>query len=862
MTSLTDISQSTQQLKPAGPGPRPMPAASGGGRGIKPLVSLRSHKRIALISLVATMLIGLPISWLKGQATYYTEAAVYISPRFIKTLSDDEELRFQSNSQYRQFVQQQSKTITRFEILSQVVAQLDSTHKQWPETHNTQLATRWLQSHLQVKLIKDTYLIRVGLEGTSPDGLAETVNAVVSTYLSQQRSENVYASDERVKALQEERSKLLQELGQQSEAQTLLAQELGVTSFNNSVLNPYDQLLVSSRQSLHDTRQQRMQAEASLASLDGTQRPDGDGAAQAAAMAHVFEDASFLSLTANLNQRRSELMAKISALATDHPGRKSIARELAAIGLELKKTSVKTANEYREQILEQLKTEVFQKRLAEEKLDAEVKSLASQASWFAVRYQQARALEVDIERLRQQISSVEERIDFLLIESTAPGFVRVETAALRPELPSGGGRTKMFLLFVGLSIAIAIALPVAIDTLDPRILTPPDLDRTLSFPSLGWLLEREDDLTRDFGRDQLRRMAALLDREHRQQGTRTILLTSVKPGGGTSTLTLDLARELADIGSRTLAISINPLNSDARYGKDGIAQLNLEGIRRYRTEDGWSIWASADRAAGKRLLSELAKPNDLYLRAQDYPGAQVILRREGQEQSPCPRVIQEAAAVAAYWSRGRKESTVAVKQQSIHLVDKEDAPELETLWIEPSIDHVSLEVPMRKRDKGPNNSEAKAPRSTLLQVLENGTPITDAITPSTTDLPDRIALGTISGGRHLSSIHKLNPVIAELHKHYDLILIDGPPLLLSADTELLVRLTDCTLLIVEAGSVNRGEVKRAVRQLEKTDPRLIGGILNRVSVYEGGGYFANMLEEYRSGERSIDPKWKTPWLWK
>ena len=45
---------------------------------------------------------GLPFAWIKGKPLYYTEAVIFISPRFLKNLQDDKELEMQSNSQYRE----------------------------------------------------------------------------------------------------------------------------------------------------------------------------------------------------------------------------------------------------------------------------------------------------------------------------------------------------------------------------------------------------------------------------------------------------------------------------------------------------------------------------------------------------------------------------------------------------------------------------------------------------------------------------------------------------------------------------------------------------------------------------------------
>ena len=75
------------------------------GRGIKPLLSLRKHYRVSLFISLLVVLIGLPVAWIKGQSVYTVESVFQVSPNYMKTLSSDKEVEFQSNSQYREFVE-------------------------------------------------------------------------------------------------------------------------------------------------------------------------------------------------------------------------------------------------------------------------------------------------------------------------------------------------------------------------------------------------------------------------------------------------------------------------------------------------------------------------------------------------------------------------------------------------------------------------------------------------------------------------------------------------------------------------------------------------------------------------------------
>lgn len=88
------------------------------GRGIKPWVSLRAHPRLAAAVLLLVLLLGIPFAWFKDTPQYVATATLYVSPRFIKNLKDDQELDFQSNSQYRQYVEQQVNSLRRHDVLA------------------------------------------------------------------------------------------------------------------------------------------------------------------------------------------------------------------------------------------------------------------------------------------------------------------------------------------------------------------------------------------------------------------------------------------------------------------------------------------------------------------------------------------------------------------------------------------------------------------------------------------------------------------------------------------------------------------------------------------------------------------------
>ena len=92
--------------------------------------------------------------------------------------------------------------------------------------------------------------------------------------------------------------------------------------------------------------------------------------------------------------------------------------------------------------------------------------------------------------------------------------------------------------------------------------------------------------------------------------------------------------------------------------------------RRYRTSTGWSVWAGRNNQENDLLTHRLAAQNDLWFHAHGYSGSHVVLRREGRKEEPSAQTIEEAARVAAYWSKGKTAKRVPVVYTQAKYVSK------------------------------------------------------------------------------------------------------------------------------------------------------------------------------------------------
>ncbi|HSS20345.1 MAG TPA: NFACT family protein [Pyrinomonadaceae bacterium] len=86
---------------------------------------------------------------------------------------------------------------------------------------------------------------------------------------------------------------------------------------------------------------------------------------------------------------------------------------------------------------------------------------------------------------------------------------------------------------------------------------------------------------------------------------------------------------------------------------------SIPGVRRYRSSDGYEILVGKGARDNDNLTFRIARPNDLWLHASDYPGSHVVVRNSSKTDIP-QRTIIEAAQLAGKFSQASKDTKVTV----------------------------------------------------------------------------------------------------------------------------------------------------------------------------------------------------------
>lgn len=116
---------------------------------------------------------------------------------------------------------------------------------------------------------------------------------------------------------------------------------------------------------------------------------------------------------------------------------------------------------------------------------------------------------------------------------------------------------------------------------------------------------------------------------------------------------------IASCDEAALAAFLGPQETVPAKGSKRKQTEKIPGVRRYRSSDGHEILVGRASHTNDKLTFRVARPNDLWLHAADYPGSHVIIRNQTRSEIP-HRTIIEAAQLAAKFSQAGDDSKVTV----------------------------------------------------------------------------------------------------------------------------------------------------------------------------------------------------------
>ncbi|HEY0306630.1 MAG TPA: hypothetical protein VGB94_00565 [Acidobacteriaceae bacterium] len=503
---------------------------------------------LALLVFLFTVAAGFLYLHMRYGKSYFSQALVYVSPTYPRTLNADQET--DHTQQYDSYIDQQVHSITRTDILINAIRKMQPGIWRQPR-ESEQSAAQRLAGALEVERVATTYQVSIGLHGRSSKPLAEIVNAVARAYVEAAHNEEYFGHEQRLQGLRDERERVQNDLTTRLSDQAGLLKDLSLASISTTTINPHNGLLTKLNEDLLTAREQRQAAESQLSALH--QGSQGITGITAEAQDLAQSDQGLTALKITLNQRRGKLLSDIAGMTPENPVRKKDEEEMREIDASLRKMTTDMTSEAQSRLEQKYRSQVIRSRTFQQGIENQVASETEAAANSTPRFQAALQMNSDIDRLNLRLAQVNERIANVEIENTSPGSVHLFSPGLTPLGPDSSKEKTLLLVLFPLCFCFALAAAVARDTFDMRIFTPEDIEKTIGLPPIGVLFNR-DEVTDEVSSEYLFRIAASLDHARRTSEIKTICVTSVKPRGGTSTMVDLVAAELAQLGNRVLVL--------------------------------------------------------------------------------------------------------------------------------------------------------------------------------------------------------------------------------------------------------------------------------------------------------------------
>jgi uncharacterized protein involved in exopolysaccharide biosynthesis/cellulose biosynthesis protein BcsQ len=535
--------------------------------------SLRRHRTLVTwVTLLALLATGTFVV-LHAGTTYTATSYVYVSPTFPSTLSSDQ--NHEQDRPYEEYIADEAQTVTRYDILATALQKLaPGTWQERGESIGS--AVNRLQHAIEADRVGTTFQITIALTMDDAQKAASVVNAVTDAFVAKAHSEEFYGRDQRLSTLRDERGKLQTQLDQRLAEQAKLMDDLGVAQVGaqDNLDNTYDANVKHLNDLLAQAKEQRMAAQAQLNAYRGN-------ALNAVASDSATTDVGLSTLRQNLEVRRAQLMTAMNGLTPTNPLYLQNQAEISDIDKQLNSSLSTVEKKIADRKQLQYQAEVNRTRSVEQQIEGQLLSQTHMATTAAPKFQQAKEVSKDIQRLQDSYSAVASRIRDLELESSSPGTIHLSSPAMVPLTP-GKNRTLLYALgALIISLLAGVGSALLADALDPYVYTSRDVEQVIGFPPIGVLLDH-DDFSSEASGQYLLRLAGGIQHARNSAGARTFLFTATASESGTTTVVEKLGRQLRNLGLNTLTVAATNIDGKIAYVRnEGPVTPSEPGATRY-----------------------------------------------------------------------------------------------------------------------------------------------------------------------------------------------------------------------------------------------------------------------------------------
>jgi succinoglycan biosynthesis transport protein ExoP len=559
VATLPDLSP---PMAPLAPGEAPAPAQPVAMRSISTapadvlfhfdlLRSLQLHRRLFL-SIVGLGVVLAAVCFFISWPAYVAESIVYIQPAPPRLLSNPLAQRwpFDENT-YESYIQQQVNNVTRSDVLQTALKKLPEGSWQRPE-ESAQAAAERLGKAVKVERMGSSYQISITAKASDAAFAALIANTVATSFVDTAKSDLRAGDPERIKLLGEERERIQKALADDRTELEQVNKALGVAAVGAATPDPYETQITAMRADLEKARADHDAAGAKLTAMAAT-ASTSSVALDAEADEIVAADPGLVSMKTWLNQRRAQLISQMANLTPNHPQYKQNADELAKINTSLESMMKDLRAKAAAHIEQRLRNDLERTAQYETRLNASLAQLSGVAGNASSRLQRANDLGLDIQRLQNRFTAVDEEYRNLTLDNKAPGAASITSPALPPLHPSIGRLLRNLVIVLVGALVLAIGAAVGAHNLDPRVYIATDIERVLGFSPMAQLPDFCE-VSNGVADEYMLRLAAAIEHAYQQNGLKSCIVTAVAPGAGASTVASRVTTMLDGMGRSTVLV--------------------------------------------------------------------------------------------------------------------------------------------------------------------------------------------------------------------------------------------------------------------------------------------------------------------
>ncbi|MEO0649677.1 MAG: hypothetical protein AAFZ65_03245 [Planctomycetota bacterium] len=453
------------------------------------LAALRHRWWTGLLVAPALAAAGAFVATQKLQPSYSAEALLTVQPTLPSVAVHDEEWRAQSIHGFRDDYTRTLVEVARTrEVLEQAVAQLAADGTDWlPAGVDPERAIDHLRARLQVRAVRDTHLMTIGFDDSDPDLVAPMVNIAARCVMDYVEGKLRREKAKHIGALEDELERVEGELAETYSELDALSPRLG-SALLDERQNPFYERVNTLEEGLTGVLVDLATAKGDLDRAKVEAELLRNEVPEAQILGAVELDVAVRDARVMLGRLERDEESATGHLSDVHPDRRrslhrlGLARERvakletdAALRARLRLTTER--QERADQVLAEAEAEVC----SAERSAAEMRSVLNRARTDLSEHGRAMfdgsLLRDRADRLLNVIGLLESKLEGVRIESRADARVALASAGVTPSGPSSDKRKLALLASIAAAIGAALATPIALELLLPRLRHASDLGR-------------------------------------------------------------------------------------------------------------------------------------------------------------------------------------------------------------------------------------------------------------------------------------------------------------------------------------------------------------------------------------------------